>query len=88
MNIFMKKLIEKKKIKENINRDRFKRVAARRVEEILNKLRLLRNCANIGNYSYNEEDKRRIFSTIENSWKNVKSEFNQGENKKEKFSFN
>tara|TARA_Y100000034_G_scaffold28156_1_gene33832 strand:+ start:386 stop:640 length:255 start_codon:yes stop_codon:yes gene_type:complete len=84
----MKKLIEKKKIKENINRDRFKRVAARRVEEILNKLRLLRNCANIGNYSYNEEDKRRIFSTIENSWKNVKSEFNQGENKKEKFSFN
>ena len=66
--------IERKAVKE----ERFKRIASRRVQEILDKLRLLRNCANKANYSYNEEQVRKIFSAVDDEWKKVKSEFNKG----------
>ena len=63
--------------------ERFKKVASRRVQEILNKMRLLKNCENKGNYSYNEEQINKIISTIDNEWKKVKSEFNNSKPKKE-----
>ena len=66
--------------------ERFKRVASRRVQEILSKMRLLRNCANKGNYSYTNEQVNKIVSTIDNEWKKVKSEFNKSKSKKEEFS--
>ena len=66
--------------------ERFKRVASRRVQEILSKMRLLRNCANTGNYSYNDEQINKIISTIDNEWKKVKSEFNKSKSKKMEFS--
>ena len=66
--------------------ERFKKVASRRVQEILNKMRLLRNCANKANYKYNEEQASKIISTIDNEWKRVKSEFNNSKSKKEEFS--
>ena len=71
--------IDKKMTKE----ERFKRVASRRVQEILNKMRLLKNCANKANYSYNEEQIDKIISTIDNEWKKVKSEFNNSKPRKE-----
>jgi len=67
--------------------ERFKKVASRRVQEILNKFRLLRNCANKGNYSYTNEDIRKLVNVIEKAWKDTKSEFNNKISKKEKFSF-
>ena len=63
--------------------ERFKRIAGRRVQEILDKLRLLRNCANKGNYSYNEEQARKIFSAIDEEWKKVKMEFSKHKSKGE-----
>ena len=56
--------------------ERFKRIASRRTQEILSKLRLLSNCSERGNYSYSEEQVRKIFSTIENSLKETKMKFN------------
>lgn len=74
--------IDKRMTKE----ERFKRVASRRVQEILNKMRLLKNCANKGNYSYTDEQVNKIISTIDIEWKKVKSEFNNLRHKKEDFS--
>jgi len=71
--------IDNKTIKE----ERFKKVASRRVQEILNKLRLLRNCANKSNYSYSDEQVRKVISTIEDEWKKVKLEFSKHKSKKE-----
>lgn len=62
---------------KTIKEERFKRIAGRRVQEILDKLRLLRNCANRGNYSYNEEQVKKIFSAIDDEWKKVKMEFSK-----------
>ena len=72
--------------KRTTKEERFKKVASRRVQEILNKLRLLKNCANKGNYSYTEEQINKIVSTIDAEWKKVKSEFNNSKPKKEEFS--
>ncbi|MEK6861319.1 MAG: hypothetical protein AABY07_05085 [Nanoarchaeota archaeon] len=72
--------------KRIIKEERFKKVASRRVQEILNKMRLLKNCANKGNYSYSEEQANKIVSTIDSEWKKVKSEFNNSKPKKEEFS--
>lgn len=66
--------------------ERFKRVASRRVQEILNKMRLLRNCSDKANYSYEESQVKKIFSTIDSEWKSVKDEFNKHKAKGKKFS--
>ncbi len=78
------------KNKEKIDRsktreERFKKVASRRVSEILNKLRLLGNCSNKANYHYTEEQTRKIFSTIDAELKRVKALFSKP-NKENKFS--
>jgi len=61
-------------------------VASRRVKEILNKMRLLKNCANKNNYYYNEEQVNKIISAIDSDWKKVKAEFSSQRSKKEEFS--
>ena len=66
--------------------DRFRKVASRRVKEILNKMRLLKNCANKNNYSYSDEQANKIIYAIEAEWRKVKSEFNNSKSKKEDFS--
>ena len=71
--------------RKSINEERFKRIAGRRVQEILYKLRLLGNCANRGNYFYTDEQVRKIFNAIDDEWKKVKSEFNKGKSKNRKF---
>jgi len=73
--------IDHKEIKE----ERFKRIASRRVQEILDKMRLLRNCTNRGNYSYTDEQVRKIFTAIDDEWKKVKLEFNKGKSKNKEF---
>lgn len=65
--------------------ERFKTVATRRVNEILNTMRLLRNCADKANYSYTDEQIRKIISSIEEEWKLVKHEFNKHKSKKKEF---
>jgi lipid A disaccharide synthetase len=76
---------KKEEISVKSREERFKVVAGRRVQEILNKMRLLRNCANKMNYNYTEEQVSKIFKTIDEEWRNVKSEFNKHKTKHEEF---
>ncbi len=55
--------------------ERFKRLAATRTNEILNKLRILGNCANRSAYDYTEEDINKIFVAIEKATKAARSKF-------------
>jgi len=66
--------------------ERFKRIAGRRVQEILNKMRLLRNCSNKSNYSYTNEQVNKIFRAIDEEWKQVKSEYNKKRKNDKRFS--
>ncbi len=65
--------------------DRFRKVAVRRVQEIIKKMHLLRNCANRNNYYYTEEQINKIISAVDSEWKKVKAEFNGSKSKKEEF---
>ena len=55
--------------------ERFKRVATRRTNDILHRIRILGNCCNKSSYSYNEEDIKKIFSAIEGELRAVKARF-------------
>ena len=82
--MIFKKQEEAKQSKET-REEKFKRVASRRVQEILHKLKLLRNCADRANYSYADEQINKIFRTIDEEWKTVKVEFNKHKSKKKEF---
>ena len=55
--------------------DRFKRVAEKRTNKIIEQIRLLGNCSNRSNYEYSEEDVKKIFSVIDAELKDVKSKY-------------
>lgn len=61
-------------ISEN-RRERFKRLATTRTNAVLQKLKVLGNCANRQAYEYNEEEIEKIFSTIDKYLKSLKSKF-------------
>ncbi len=65
-------------------RERFVRIAEKRTNKILEQIRLLGNCSNKHNYSYSDEDIRKIFSVIENELKEAKIKYASQSNK-EKF---
>lgn len=54
---------------------RFKRLATSRTTEVLDKLRILGNCADKRTYSYTDEEIEKIFKTIDEQVKIVKSQF-------------
>jgi hypothetical protein len=63
--------------------ERFKRIAAKRTNEILEKIRILGNCANKSSYEYTEEEVNKIFSEIDKQLKLTKARFLAG--KRERF---
>lgn len=62
---------------------RFRRVAVKRTNDLLDKIRILGNCSNKGTYEYTEEEINKIFSEIERHLKLAKSKFLS--EKKERF---
>ena len=56
-------------------RDAFKRLATQRTNAVLERLRILGNCANPALYEYTEEDVKKIFRTIESELRVVKAKF-------------
>jgi hypothetical protein len=68
-------------------RDKFKDVAGKRVQYILDKLDLLGNCSNRNNYSYEEEDIRKMFIAIKEHLRRAENKFNEELNKKSKNKF-
>ena len=60
---------------EQERRERFKRLAVYRTNEVLKKLKVLSNCANRSAYEYTEEEVNKIFSEIERSVRETKAKF-------------
>jgi hypothetical protein len=62
------------KISDN-KRERFKRLAVYRTNEVLKRLKVLGNCANRSAYDYSEDEINKIFSEIEKTLRTVKAKF-------------
>lgn len=63
-------------------RKRFKRLATQRTNLVLQRLKVLGNCANRSAYDYKEEEIKKIFLTIENKVRETKAKFHfPGHNK-------
>ena len=56
-------------------RQNFQRLAERRTNSVLDKLRILSNCANPYAYEYDDEDVKKIFLAIEQELKIARSKF-------------
>ena len=63
--------------------ERFKRIAAKRTNDILEKIRILGNCSNKSSYEYAEDEVNKIFSEIDKQLKLAKAKFSAG--KRERF---
>jgi len=68
---------------EETRHERFRRVASKRTNEILEKIRILGNCSNKSSYEYTEEEVNKIFSEIDKQLKLTKAKFLTG--KRERF---
>ena len=55
--------------------EKFKRLASKRTNEILKRLRILGNCSNRQAYKYTEEEIDKIFSVIDREVKKTKANF-------------
>lgn len=62
-------------------RERFKRLAEYRTNEVLKKLKVLGNCANRSAYEYNEEEVNKIFVEVERKVRETKAKFHFTKNK-------
>ena len=62
--------------------EKFKRVATKRTNELLEKIRILGNCSNKSTYEYTEEEVAKIFKSLEKQLEITKTRFL---NKKNKF---
>ncbi len=71
--------------RSTIKRDRFVRIAERRVNKIIDNFDLLGKCSNRRNYEYSEEEVRRIFREIERKVKETRLQFRDGARNKGKF---
>jgi len=56
-------------------KQRFKRIGNKRVNNVLNQLRILGNLSNKSYYDYNDNDINRIFKAIEHQLKITKGKF-------------
>ena len=63
-------------------KQRFQRLAEKRTNDVLERLRILGNCANRGQYEYNAEEVRKIFKAIETEVNVIKMKFKDGETQK------
>jgi len=70
-------------MEEETRHDRFRRIASKRTNEILEKIRILGNCSNKSSYEYTEGELNKIFSEIEKQLKLTKAKFLAG--KRERF---
>jgi len=66
-------------------RERFKRLASLRTNEVLRRLKVLGNCSNKHVYEYDAEDVNRIFGEIDRKLREVKSKFNSLKEKEKEF---
>lgn len=69
-------------------RDRFERVASKRVERVINDIRLLSNCSNTNNYEYTSSDVDKMMKAIKEELKLLEAAYKSGvRDSKEGFRF-
>jgi hypothetical protein len=59
----------------NEKRERFKRLAVYRTNEVLKRLKVLGNCSNRSAYDYTEQEINKIFTEIERKVREIKAKF-------------
>lgn len=59
----------------NEKRDKFERLAEKRVTETIKRIRLVGNLSNKNNYDYTEAHAKQIIDTLENEIKLLKNKF-------------
>jgi hypothetical protein len=62
-------------MKQDQKRERFKRLGTLRTNAVLQKIKVLSNCANRSAYEYTEEEVNKIFSEVERRVKEAKAKF-------------
>lgn len=62
--------------KSSVKKERFKNVAGRRVQKVLDDLESLSKCANKSTYDYTDEDVRKMMSAINQRVSLLKLAFN------------
>lgn len=62
-------------MKQEEKRERFKRLGTQRTNAVLQKIKVLSNCANRSAYEYTEDEVSRIFLEVERRVKEAKSKF-------------
>lgn len=73
---------------ESVKRERFKNVASRRVQKVLDDLDSLSKCANRSTYEYSDEDVKRMMKAINDKVNLLKAAFSAGsKSSKETFEF-
>lgn len=73
---------------EETKHDKFKRLAEKRTNDIINKLRLVGNLSNRQQYDYSDEEVSELFEAIRDALKRSESTFNNSVVKNnDKFSF-
>lgn len=75
----------KKAPQNETKKERFKRLASLRTNEVLKRLKVLGNCANRQVYEYDTEDANRIFGEIDRKLREVKAKFNSSKEKEKEF---
>lgn len=70
----VEKKMQEKTIMESPH-DKFKRLATKRTNEVLRKLKILGNCANRQIYEYTDEDVEKIFKAIDRKVREIRANF-------------
>lgn len=62
-------------VTRDMKRENFRRLATRRTNAVIDKLRVLGHCSNPWQYEYTEEEVQKMFKAINDELKAVKAKF-------------
>ena len=65
--------------------ERFIKIAENRTNKIISMIKLLGNCSNKNNYTYDENDVKQIFNAIDQELKITKTKFQEAQGDKKEF---
>ena len=66
-------------MKSETKQERFRRIAERRVQRVLDSLRSLSQCSNKRMYSWNEDQLQKIWDAVDQALQTCKGSFEQSE---------
>lgn len=72
---------QKKIVHQETRKERFRRLAGKRTNDVLQRIRILGNCSNRSSYDYTEVEVNKIFSAIEKELRATKARFSFGHRK-------